>query len=148
MQQQHFEQVAHGLGVADDVVADALFAKALQHDLCHGKDGQFAFGVGAVLHAMHPQGACIVEQPQQQGAFSGLVQAAVIRCNAGRRQQLGHYCFVFVGALAQVYCGQVKAKHIHRANQRAQALVHQRRAMVGFERDFNGAQVGDEVLAA
>jgi hypothetical protein len=45
LQQQHFEQVAHGFGVADDVVANGLVAKALAHHAGGFKNGQLALGV-------------------------------------------------------------------------------------------------------
>jgi hypothetical protein len=65
LQQQHFEQIAHSLGVADDVVANGIGTKTLTHDLGHGEDGQLALSVRRVACTMHLQGACIVEQAHQ-----------------------------------------------------------------------------------
>jgi hypothetical protein len=53
LQQQHLEQVAHRLGVADDVVADGLSAVALQHDLGRLEDREFVAGQVAVGRAHH-----------------------------------------------------------------------------------------------
>jgi hypothetical protein len=64
LQQQHFEQIANRLGVADDVVADGRLAVAAAHEPGGLEDGQLALRVGAVLgggHAQHPR---IVEQAQ------------------------------------------------------------------------------------
>ena len=46
LQQQHFQQIAHGLGVADDVVANGVCAETLAHQLGRRKDGQLALRVG------------------------------------------------------------------------------------------------------
>ena len=54
LQQQYFEQVTHGFGVADDVVADGLGTVARKHVACAFKDRQLRFGqkgVGMVEHA-------------------------------------------------------------------------------------------------
>ena len=53
---------------------------------------------------------------------------------------------MFVRALAQVYRCQVKAKNLHRAYQRLQALRHHGRTVVGLERSLDGAQLGGESL--
>jgi len=46
LQQQHFQQIAHRFGVADDVVANRLVAKALAQRTGRFKDGQLALRVG------------------------------------------------------------------------------------------------------
>ena len=130
LQQQHFEQIAHRFGVADDVVANGFMAKALTHHPGGFKDGQLALGVGRILGAHHTQRARVVQQLDQQRALGGLLQARVVRLDARLGQQLGHHLFVLVRALAQVYRGQMEAKHLHSADQRVQTLLRQRFAMV------------------
>jgi hypothetical protein len=132
LQEQHFQQVAHGFGVADDVVANRLVAKARTHFAGFCEDGQFGSGVGRVLGTVHTQGPRIIQQAQQQGALGRLVQALVARLDAGRGQQLGHHFLVLVRALAQIDGGQVKAKHLHGADQRVQALGGEGAAVVGL----------------
>ena len=53
---------------------------------------------------------------------------------------------MFVRALAQVHRGQVKTKHIDRANQRVQSLGNQCLAVVGPQRGSDGAQVCQKIL--
>ena len=60
LQQQHFQQIAHGFCVADDVVADGFVTKAFTHGLGCGKNSQFTLGVGGVSHAVYTQGSCII----------------------------------------------------------------------------------------
>ncbi|MNV30605.1 hypothetical protein D3C71_1218820 [compost metagenome] len=133
LQQQHFEQVAHRFGVADDVVADGFVAEALAHDAGGFEDGQLALCMGRVFGTHHAQGAGVVQQLDQQGTLGGLLQAGVVGLNARLGQQLGHHFFVFVRALAQIHRGQVKAEHLHGADQRVQALCGQGFAVVRLQ---------------
>ena len=78
LQQQHFEQVAHGFGVADDVVAHRLAAKALAHDFGGLEDRQFALAwlaeYAAARATRRPRAS--FEQPQQQLALRHFVERA------------------------------------------------------------------------
>ncbi len=144
LQQHHLQQVAHRFGVADDGVANGLGAEAFAPAAGGVEDGQFAQRVGRVLGAGQAQRAGVVELAQQHGAFGLFVERAVVGFDACGGQQLGHHFFVFVGALAQVDGGEVKAEHLDRAHQGAQAGAGQRRAVVGHQRGFDGLQIGQE----
>jgi hypothetical protein len=148
LQQQHFEQVAHGFGVADDVVADRLLAKGVQHALGGFKDGQLRHGVFAVVGTGHTQWAGVVQQTQQQGLLGVLVELAVVFFHAGGGEQFGHHFFVLVRALTQVHRGQVKAKHLHGADQWVQALCGHGFAVVAAQGRFDHAQVGQKFFGA
>ena len=148
MQQQNFQQIADCLGVADDVVANSIRAKTLAHDPGGGEDGQLTICVGRVADTVHLQRAGIAQQAHQQAALGGFVQARIIGLDTGCGQKFGYHLFVFVRALAQVYCRQMKTKNFDRTYQGVQPLCHQGRAMVGLQRSFNGAQFGREILGA
>ena len=146
LQQQGFQQIAHSFGVADDVVANAGGPKTGDDVFGSFKNGEFTERQFAVGGTWYPQGPGFVEQAQQQCAFGRFRQQGVVRRDAGDGEQLGHHCFVFVRALAQINRGQMKPKHIHRANQRVQALLRQCSAVLGAQRSFDGAQIGAEFL--
>jgi hypothetical protein len=146
LQQQNFQQVTHAFGVADDVVANGLPAKAGQHALRGVKNGQLGHGVRAVVGTGHAQGAGVVQQAQQQGLFGVFVELGVIFFHACSGQQFGHHGFVLVRALAQVHCGQMKTKHFHRADQRVQALGGQGFGVVAAQRRFDDAQIGQKIF--
>ena len=141
LQQQYFQQIAHAFGVADDVVADGFVAETLAHVTRHFKNRQFALGMFGIRGAAHAQCARVVQQTCEQGAFCSLVQGAVVGCDAGCAQQFCHHGLMFVRALAQVHGGQMKAEHLNRADQRAQALRRQGAAVVFVQRLLDGAQV-------
>ena len=145
MQQQHFEQIADGFGVADDVVANGFLAKALARRQGSLKNSQLTAGVVGVTGTHHAQRSCIIEQLEKQFAFGQFVQSRIGSLDACNGQQFSDDFFVLVGALTQVYRGQVKAEHIDRTNQRPQALGNQCLAMVGLQRGFDGAQIGQKL---
>ena len=147
LQQQHFEQVADGFGVADDVVADRLGAVAGTHAQRSLEDRQFLLRMFRVAGADHAQRARVVQQLHQQLLLGGLVQAGVVRSDAGGGQQLGDDFLVLVRTLTQVYCCQVETEYLDRAHQRAQPLRRQGRAMVLAQRLVDGAQVGQQFLS-
>ena len=103
-------------------MANRLVAKALAQHAGGFKNGQLTQGVVAVGGAHYAQRPGIVQQLDEQSALGGLLQAAVVGFDAGGGQQFGHHFFMLVRALAQVHGGQVKAKHLHGANQRVQAF--------------------------
>ena len=145
LQQQHLEQVAGVLGVADDVVAQRLGAVALAHLDGGLEDRQFAACQRGVFGATHAQRPGVVEQLDEQRAALHLVQRAVVGLDARHLQQLGQHRFMLVGALAQVHRGQVEAEDLHRAHQRRQARADQRLRMVRLQRTLDHAQVGQEL---
>ena len=53
---------------------------------------------------------------------------------------------MLVGALTQVYGGQVKAKHFHRAHQWAQTLAGHGHTMVRGKRRVNRLQIGKQLF--
>ena len=144
LQQQHFQQVAHRLGVADDGVPDGLCTQALAPQTSGLENGQLAQAVIRIRDARHAQGAGIVELSQQHGLFAGLVELAVGRLDARHRQQFVDHFLVLVRTLTQVHRGQMKTEHLHRADQRVQARAGQRRAVVRHQRRLDGAQVSQE----
>ena len=146
LQQQHLQQVAHRLGVTDDVVAYGLPAKALARCACGFKDGQLALGMGRIGGADHAQGPRIVEQADQQRAFGSFVEAGVIGFNARDRQQLRHHLFVLVRALPQIDRGQMKTEHVNGPYQRVQPLGSERFSMMRSQRSLDGAQVGQKIF--
>ena len=62
LQQQNFQQIAHAFGVADDVVADGLCAKAFAHDPRHRKNRLFGLGMRRIGCALHLQRTRVLQQ--------------------------------------------------------------------------------------
>jgi hypothetical protein len=122
LQQQHLQQVAHGFGVADDVVADRLRAKAFAS--C-ARPRRWPARRGCARCSWRPAPAGAGRRPAGAPAPRAwrFRPGAVGRLDAGGGQQLGHHFFVLVRALAQIHRGQVKAEHLHRADQRVQPLA-------------------------
>ena len=142
LQQEHLEQIAHAFGVADDAVANGVGTELLSTRARRIKNRQLTQGMGTVRSVRHAQRAGVVELAQQEFALVALAQRAVARMHTGQGQQLGHNGFVLVGALAQVHGGQVKAEHLNRSDERAQARGGQCFAVVSAQRRFDGAQIG------
>jgi len=145
-QQQHFQQVAHVLGVRDDAVADrgiAVAAAALEGGL---EDGQFAARQRGVLGVAHHQAARVAQLRQQAFTPRGLGQRQIVGRDAGLAQQLRDHLLVLVGALAQIDGGQVKAEHLHGAHQRRQPRGDQRVGVVAAQRGLDGAQIGEQLV--
>ena len=146
LQQQHFEQVAHGPGVADDVVPDRLRAVLLPHAPGGLEDREFALRMDAIRRTHHAQRTGVGQQLEQQLPARWFFEFAVARFDAGCGQQFGNDFLMRVRALPQVQRGQVEAEHFHGANQRVQSLRHQSRAMIGEQRILDRVQVGQEIL--
>ncbi len=73
LQQQHFQQVAHGFGVADDVVTYRLLAKACTGHKGGFKNGQLTGCMCGIAGADHAQWPGVIEKPDQQCPFGGLL---------------------------------------------------------------------------
>ena len=100
LKQQNFKQIAHGFGMADDVVANAGRAKP-RHDLPGGFENcQFALGQRAVSVPEYPQGARIIQKAQQNGAFFFFSECFVAFFDARYSEQLSDDFFMFVRVLA------------------------------------------------
>ena len=148
LQQQHLEQVAHLLGVADDGVAHGGRAQRLAQGLRGLEHRQLLDGQRAVAGARHAQRSRVGQQAQQQRAAGRFVQRGVVGADAGGGEQLGHHGLVLVGALAQIDAGQVKAEHLHRALQRVQPPAGQRAGTAGAQRGVDHAQIGQQFAGA
>ena len=146
LQQQRFQQVAHRLGVADDVVADRRRAEARPRGAGGGEDRELALRERRVVGVGHAQGPGVVEQAQQQRLLGLFGQRGVVGLDARGGQQLGHHRLVLVRALAQVDRRQVEAEHLDRPDQRMQARRGEHGAVLVAERFLDGAQVGQEFL--
>ena len=70
LQQQHFEQVAHRFGVADDEWRVGLVAKALTASAGGFKDGQFRPGRGPNTRRPPRERARVVQQLDQQARLA------------------------------------------------------------------------------
>ena len=79
LQQQHFEQVGHGLGVRDDVVADRPHAVALADVLGRAQDRQLAVGLVGIAGVRRIQQARLAQFGQQQRDLALFRQVAVAR---------------------------------------------------------------------
>jgi hypothetical protein len=55
LQHQHFEKIAHRLGMADDGMADRLTPDQRAHAPRHGENGEFALGLGRIAQDAAPQ---------------------------------------------------------------------------------------------
>ena len=146
MQQQHFEQVAHGLGVADDVVANRFGAKALAHDFGGFENRDFTARFVGIGGAEHAQRSRLAQQLQEQAALGHLVEPGIVGFESRHGQQFGHHRFVLIRALAQIDRGQMEAEDLDSADQRVQALRGQRGAVLALQRGFDRVQVGQEGL--
>ena len=96
MQQQNFEQVADGFGVADDVVTNGLVAVALAGGQGDFKNSQLAAGVRRIAGTDNAQRPCVGQQAQQQRALVGFTQAGVAGLELRRGQQFGNHFFMLV----------------------------------------------------
>ncbi|KWT90182.1 hypothetical protein APY03_3276 [Variovorax sp. WDL1] len=146
LQQQRLEQVAHRLGVADDVVADRRRAVARAGTSRGREDRELALRERRIGGVGNAQRACVVQQAQEQCLLGFLGQRRVIGLDARGGQQLGDHGLMLVGALAQVHRGEMEAEHLDCADQRPEALAHQGRAVLVEERFLDGAQVCQEFL--
>ena len=146
LQQQHFKQVAHGFGMADDVVAYGLLAVTRQHVARALENRQLRLGQAGIHMVQHAQRPGVVQQALQHRAFGRLTEFRVAGLDAGDGQQFGHHFFMFVRTLAQVHRGQMETKHLHGANQRMQPLDGECTAVVAQQGGLDGAQVGAKVL--
>ena len=148
LQQHHFEQVADGLGVADDVVTDGLRAELVAHPPGHFKNGKL---VAAVLRINGPhdaQGPGVGQQFHQQNALVVLGQLAVTSLDPSGREQFRNDQFVLVRALPQVDSRQMETEYLHGANQRMQTLRYQGLCVMRQQRCADGCQIGQELLGA
>ncbi len=147
LEQQHLEQIAHVLGVRDDVVADRVAAVAAEGHTRRFEHGQLVARERAVGVREDTHGAGVAEQAEEQRAPLGLGQRRVVRFHARHREQLGDDRLVHVRALPQVDGGQVKAEHLHRADERSEARRHQR-AGVAAERVLDHVELALQLARA
>ena len=96
LQQQHFEQIAHRLGVADDIVTNRFRAEVFAQTSRGLENRQFArcrLGILRVDEAHWPR---IAQDAHQQCLLLILRQGRVIRRNAGNREQFCDRFFMSV----------------------------------------------------
>ena len=148
LQQQHFQQIAHRFGVADDAVANGFAALQLAQAVGGLENAQFAARMVRVFSANHTQRARIFQQAHQQRTFGVFLQRAIARLQPRHGQQLLHHGLMFVRALAQVHRSQMKAKHLHRTHQRVQALRCQHVAVIGRQRIINDLQIRQKLVGS
>ncbi len=110
--------------------------------------GKLAFRLGRVRGVAHPQPARIGEEIHEQPLFRFLAEAGVVPLNTCRRQQFRDHRLVPIRALAEIGRGEVKPEHFDGADQRLKALCDERRAVVAYERIFDGAKVGQQFVGA
>ena len=95
---------------------------------------------------MTRSGRASLSRPSNKVRFGGLIEPGVMRRDAGHRQQFGQHGLMLVRALPQVDRGQVKAKHLHRPDQRLQPLPDQGLRVLRDQGRFDHAQVAQQFL--
>ena len=146
LQHQHFQQITHALGVADDGVANRLRAKVVPDLPRSFKNPQFRHAVGAVSMVRDAQGAGVVQHLHQQGLPCCFIQLGVVGFQARHFEQLGHHQFVLVRALPQIDCRQMETKHLHRTHQRTQSRHRQSLGVLHGQGFVQGAQIGQQAV--
>ena len=113
LQHQHFEQIAHVLGVRNDVVAQRLAAVAREHRGRGLEDRELVARVVANTSAARTRSAARIVQTAAAAARAARAsERAVIGLDARDLQQFGDDRFVLVGALAQIDGREMKAEHL------------------------------------
>ena len=118
LQEQHLEQVADRLGVADNVVADTVRAEQGAQITRGVEHRKLALGAIRIGNAGNAQRTRVAQQAEQQGLLLGLVELCIVRRDTRRAQQFGNCFLVAVGALPKINRGEMEAEDLHRTAQR------------------------------
>ena len=144
LQQHHFDQIADGFRVRDDVVAHGARAELLARHAGGFEHAQFAFHELRVVQIRRAQQPRLREFGEQHAQLVGFGQAGVIFFDSGALEQFGDHRFVDVRALPQVDAGEVEAEHFGGTRERRQTRARQRRAVMLGERIDQHMQVARE----
>ena len=148
LQEQHFEQVADRLGMADDVVTDGIGSELLSQGARRLEHCQFAFSARRVGRIADPERPWLMQQGQQQRLLLLLVHLRVSRFDARGSQQLADDGLVAVRALAEIGGRKVKSENLSRANERAQPEADHRGAVMAAQRLSDSLEVRQKSLDA
>ncbi len=146
LQQQQFKQIADGLGVRDDVLADGAWAEVSPGAVGSVEHGQFAARPVGIDVVRQTQRTRVVEAADEQRLLGGFVKMTVIGAQASGGEQFAQHGFVLIRALPQVDGGQAKAEHPGGADQRVEPRLRQRPGMMPVQRVVDDAQIGDELV--
>ncbi|SAL00418.1 hypothetical protein AWB80_07862 [Caballeronia pedi] len=144
LQQHHFEQIADGFRVRDDVVAHRARAELRARFVGGFEHAEFALREIGVLRVGNAQRTRLREFLQQHLALLLFGKRRVIRDDARAREQLRDDRLVNVRTLPQVDAREMEAEHLGGARERRQTQDRHRRAMMFRERIDQHMQVARE----
>jgi len=100
LQEEHFEQIAHRFGVADDVVPDRLLAEGFEQAWRGLEDLELFFGSFGVDDTGNAQRPWVTQESDKKSLLRWFVETGIVRRHARALEQLGERLFMPVRAFA------------------------------------------------
>jgi len=112
LQEEHFEQIAHRFGVADDVVPDRLLAEGIEQAWRCLEDLELFFGSFGIDDTGNAQRPRITQESDKKSLLRWFVKTGIVRRHARALEERGERLFMPVRALPEIDSGKMKAEDI------------------------------------